>query len=343
MGCTVREKDGAWWVFIHHQGRTKAKRIGPGRQGRDAAKVAAAKIQAKLVLGELKVFDASETAKTTPTFEAVAKEWERVAAPNWKRGTQITYANALRCRLFPVFGALPIDHVTPAKVEAWWTATRREGLSRRRLGILRNLLKEVCRRAVRQGLIPTNPADCIEGGLGRDDAEVRKTDYLTPEDLHTLLTKAEECYPKEYPIFLVMATAGLRIGEAVALQAGDLDAPSQQVHIRRMVRQGYISSPKSGKGRVVDLPSSTVAVLENVRQTRQVEAAYHGTEARWLFPGRTPDLPITPEAVQQAFAKALKVAGIRKLRPHDLRHTYATLAVKAGVPLLTVSRQLGHA
>jgi integrase len=54
-------------------------------------------------------------------------------------------------------------------------------------------------------------------------------------------------------------------------------------------------------------------------------------------------MPITPEAVQQAFGKVLRAAGIRHIRPHDLRHTYATLAIQAGVPLLTVSRQLGHA
>jgi len=88
---------------------------------------------------------------------------------------------------------------------------------------------------------------------------------------------------------------------------------------------------------------TTVAVLERIRQTRQVEAAYQGVEARWLFPGRTADMPITPEAVQQAFSKVLRAAGIRHIRPHDLRHTYATLAIQAGVPLLTVSRQLGHA
>ena len=343
MGVRIRERDGAWWLFINHQGKRKAKRIGPGDPGKKAAKEAAAKIQAKLVLGDLKISDASEEPKPAPTFEEVAKGWERVASPNWKRGTQITYGNALRCRLLPVFGGLPITDVTEDRVETWWTETREKGFSKRRLGILRGILRGICRRAVRQGLLKTNPTECIEGSLGREDTEVRKGEYLSPEDLTTLLAKAESLYPKEYPILLVMATAGLRIGETVALQVGDLDVPGQQLHIRRMVRRGYISSPKNGKGRVVDIPASAAAILESVRQTRQAEAAYQGTEARWLFPGKTADLPITPEAVQQAFAKTLRAAGIRHIRPHDLRHTFATLAIKAGVPLLTVSRQLGHA
>jgi integrase len=54
-------------------------------------------------------------------------------------------------------------------------------------------------------------------------------------------------------------------------------------------------------------------------------------------------MPVTEPTVRAAFLRALKAAGVRKLRLHDLRHSYATLAIQAGVPLLTVSRQLGHA
>jgi integrase len=140
-----------------------------------------------------------------------------------------------------------------------------------------------------------------------------------------------------------MATGGLRIGEAVALQVGDLDGAGRLLHIRRMVRRGYVSSAKNGKGRVVDIPASPVAVLEKIRETRQAEAAHQGTEARWLFPAKIADMPVTPETVQCAFSKTLRAAGIRRMRPHDLRQAYATLAIQAGVPLLTVSRQLGHA
>ena len=343
MGCTVREKDGAWWVFVHHQGRTKAKRIGPGRQGRDAAKAAAAKIQAKLVLGELKVCDASEAAKTMPTFETIAKEWERVTSPAWKQGTRISYGNILRHRLLPTFGSLPIPGITANQVEVWWTAAREEGLSKVHLRAMRVVLRGICRRAVSLGLLPMNPVERIEGRLGRQETEIRQADYLTGEDLTTLLTKAQEVSPREYPVFLVMATAGLRISEAKGLQVGDVDVPGQRLHIRRQVRRGYISSPKNGKGRVVDLPASVVAILEQVRQTRQAEAAYNGVEARWLFPGVTGDMPTTDEVIRRALRLALKAAGIRSIRIHTLRHTFATLLVESGVALLTVSRQLGHA
>ncbi len=173
-------------------------------------------ITAKLALGDLGILE-DQKAPAVPTFEEIAKRWERVTAQSWKTGTRITYGNALRARLLPVFKKLPIDQVTPDRVEAWWTAAREEGLSGIHLANLRALMRGICRRAVSQGILKVNPVERIEGRLGREDSEIRQVEYLTAEDLTTFLTKAAELYREECPIFMAMATAGLRIGEAVAL------------------------------------------------------------------------------------------------------------------------------
>ena len=74
----------------------------------------------------------------------------------------------------------------------------------------------------------------------------------------------------------------------------------------------------------------------------RAEAAVRGEEACWLFPSAT-GKPVDEPLIRDAPARALKAAGIRRqLRIHSLRHTYASLALQRGVPLLTVSRQLGH-
>jgi integrase len=343
MGVRIRERDGAWWIFINHQGRRKAKRIGIGEPGKKAAKEAAARIQAKLVLGDLGILEVPARPTPLPTFEEVAKEWERVTAPDWKPSTAITYGNILRNRLLPVFGHLPVSDMTAARVEAWWAGVRSEGLAKRSLQVYRLILREVCKRAVSLRLLPSNPVDRIAGRLSREATEARQADHLTRADLILLLTTAESVCPKQHPILLTIAACGLRVGEAVGLQVGDLDGAGQQVHIRRTVGERHISTPKSGKPRTVDVPAATIAVLERVREMRQAEAAFKGVEARWLFPGRFGDMPITRKHVERALRCALRAAGIRQIRVHDLRHTYATLAIQAGVPLLTVSRQLGHA
>ncbi len=86
-----------------------------------------------------------------------------------------------------------------------------------------------------------------------------------------------------------------------------------------------------------------MAVLRNWINTIRAEAAIRGHEATWLFPGDTGH-PKEDKCFLPALWRILKAAGIlRPLRIHDLRHTYASLALQRGVPLLVVSRQLGHA
>ncbi|MBI4537136.1 MAG: hypothetical protein HY712_04165 [candidate division NC10 bacterium] len=98
-GVTVREKDGAWWVFINHQSKRKAKRVGHKK----AALAVAQTIQAKLTLGDLKCFE-SET--PVPTVKAVAEQWLRANAPTWKAGTVRNYEGIVRSKILPAFGEL---------------------------------------------------------------------------------------------------------------------------------------------------------------------------------------------------------------------------------------------
>ncbi len=65
----------------------------------------------------------------------------------------------------------------------------------------------------------------------------------------------------------------------------------------------------------MDVPAPTMAVLEQVRETGQAEAAYKGGEARWLFPGKPPETPVKADAIERALRRALRAAGIRRIRP----------------------------
>jgi integrase len=85
-----------------------------------------------------------------------------------------------------------------------------------------------------------------------------------------------------------------------------------------------------------------MAVVRDWLDVIRAEAAVRGQEPLWLFPSAT-GTHVDYMTVRDAHHRTLKAAGIpRRLRPHDLRHTYASLALQRGVPLLVVSRQLGH-
>ena len=318
-----------------------------GEPGKAAARKAAEKIQAKLVLGDLSILDPPkpvEPVQSVPTLRKVAAGWELVKAPDLKRGTQISYANAIRKHLNDAFGDLPITAITEDCVEAWWMQFRHAGYSKKHVGTARQILRGICRRACSLKLLTVNPVDRFEGRLGKVQGAIRKkSDWLTAEDFETFLQTADRICQRGCPIVLFMATCGLRIGEAVGLQVGDLDVADCQLHIRRTVRRGYIDSPKNGEAGIGDVPPTTMVVLERIKEIRRVEAAAQGTEPRWLFPSQfRKDAPITPENVSVFMRRVLAAAGLRKIRPHDLRNTYATLAIKAGVNILSVSRQLRH-
>lgn len=188
-----------------------------------------------------------------------------------------------------------------------------------------------------------DPSLRIAGRLGRRDGEIRKVDFLSGEELNRTLSAAERVCPRFFPVFVALAATGVRIGEGLALQPGDLDQTSLKVLVVREVgRGGKISSPKNGEGRAVAVPEAVMALLVKQAQIVQAEAAVRGTEARWLFPGDINGRPLTESPVREALWRALAAAGVRRIHPHILRHTYATLAIRAGVDILTVSRQLGH-
>ncbi len=198
-------------------------------------------------------------------------------------------------------------------------------------------------RAVISGVLSRNPADATRGPLGKENREVRQAEWLTEPELTAFLRVAAQREPSYYPFLLTMATTGLRAGETTGLQVLDVDFERRKLSVRRAIRKYKVGSPKSGKPRTVDVPPVTMTVLREWLDVIRAEAAVRGQEPTWLFPSHTGE-PVDEALVRGAFNRSLKAAGIlRHVRIHDLRHSYASLALQRGVDLQVVSRQLGHA
>src|SRR5262249_38497235 len=115
MGVKVRERNGAWWVFIDHKGRRKAKRCA----SKKAAQLAADKIDATLSLGQLDVFTPDRASPTVPTFKQYAEQWlTETIAPHRKPRTEHYYRTVLERHVWPALGAVPITDIKPAQIRA---------------------------------------------------------------------------------------------------------------------------------------------------------------------------------------------------------------------------------
>lgn len=156
-----------------------------------------------------------------------------------------------------------------------------------------------------------------------------------PKKLPAVLSNEEACKlldhlsnPKHQAVLLTCYAAGLRLSEATHLRVADIDGRRQQMQIR------------AGKGRKARQVPASPRLLEALRTYWKILRPRD-----YLFPGRTPDAPISSATIQKACKLAVARAGITKpqVTPHTLRHSWATGMLEAGVDLLTISKLMGHA
>lgn len=156
-----------------------------------------------------------------------------------------------------------------------------------------------------------------------------------PKTLPTVLSDEEACklldciqHLKHRTVLLTCYAAGLRLSEALHLRVSDIDGQRNQLNVRQ------------GKGRKARVVPASPRLLEALRDYWRT-----ARPSDYLFPGKTPDVPLSPATVQRACKMAVAYARITKpaVSPHTLRHTWATSMLEAGVDLLTISKLMGHA
>lgn len=138
---------------------------------------------------------------------------------------------------------------------------------------------------------------------------------------------------------------GLRGGEVIGLQWDDLDWNGKFMEIRRQVVRGKVTTLKTKHGRRrVDLSDDLLATFAALKKSRQVKALKGGSSeiSKWVFANDQGDRMGIDYIKAKVFTRILTKAGLRKIRFHDLRHTYASLLLAKNVPVTYVSRQLGH-
>lgn len=172
----------------------------------------------------------------------------------------------------------------------------------------------------------------VEVGLIKPPKAQRLPDIVTIEEAERLFQATQI---RSYRmLYFTLYSLGLRLGEGLRLQVGDIDATRRRVHIR---------DSKGNKDRLVPLPDLTLTVLRHFWQLHR--------NPRLLFPSRQGGVDAAGRAVtpldrggaQNALRKIVTQCGLKKkITPHSLRHSFATHLIEAGVDLLEVQQILGH-
>ena len=207
-----------------------------------------------------------------------------------------------------------------------------KGLSAKTVRNIHQILSSSLKLAQEQRLILTNPAE----GCALPRVEHQEMKTLTTVQLASFFREARESGVFEL-YYLELAT-GLRRGELLGLKWEDVDLQRGDLRVRRQVSRingDVVEAPLKTKNayRTLPLAEDTVSVLKE--QRKKVG------NSPWVFPSPNGG-PISPDSVLHMLHRVLKRAGLPKVRFHDLRHTFATLALQNGVDVKTVSGMLGH-
>ena len=154
----------------------------------------------------------------------------------------------------------------------------------------------------------------------------RLPDILTPTEVAIVISLTHKLRYQVF--FLTLYSMGLRLGEGISLQVGDIDSQMMQVHIR---------NAKGGKDRLIPLPQRTLLALRYYWKTHR--------HPRLMFPGKDgkPDSMIDKGGIQKALKRVIAECNIHKsISPHNLRHSYATHLLEQGLDLRSVQSLLGH-
>ena len=251
----------------------------------------------------------------------------------------------LKNHIKPQIGSIPLAELTSLDLQKFYkylleggrvdrieAKKKPKGLAPKTVRNIHQMICSAYNLAMAQKLVNKNPTQ----GCALPKVEHKEMKTLTADQLSAFFREARET--GVYELYYLDLATGLRRGELLGLKWTDIDFDRSVLKIQRAIsrQNGRVDeAPLKTKNAYRTLPLSADAIDVLKAQKHKVS----GSE--WVFPSPTGG-PMSPDSVLYMLQRVLKRAGLPRIRFHDLRHTFATMALQNGVDVKTVSSMLGH-
>lgn len=274
--------------------------------------------------------------KKVPAFSEVADKWLEHKQLDIRESTFTSYECHIRRNLKPFFGDTKITRLNYSSITKFMAAESSNGASVHHIKKSLVLLSGILKYAVRQRLIDSNPVQEVDKPKGRSRYKSSdEMDIYRPDEIRQFLDNVEGL--KYKTLFMLAIMSGARQGELLGAMWSDIDWYNSQFHVKRTFNHNRFYRPKSASSmRKIDLGPTVLA------QLKKWKLACPPSELDLIFPSDTGSPLDKNNVIQRHYNPALRRAGLRRIRFHDLRHTYASLLIHQGEHPKYIQSQMGH-
>lgn len=263
------------------------------------------------------------------TFQALYDLYVDDIGHRLKDSTIETKRYACEKRIVPIFKLKPINQITPADIRKWQNDVIKSGAKDTYQRQLYNQLNAIMNFAVKYYGLSKNPC-AITGSMGKMKAN--RMEFWTLDEFNSFIAHVDKLAIRT--AFMLLYYSGLRCGELLALNIGDIDFQNGIIQVtkthHRMKGKDVTTSPKTpGSVRAVMIPSFLVNYLKDY-----ISHIYEaGPEERLFY--------ITRSKLFTAMNNACRTSGVKKIRIHDIRHSHVSLLIDMGFPPLLIAERIG--
>ncbi|RQD78143.1 MAG: site-specific integrase [Halanaerobium sp. MSAO_Bac5] len=276
---------------------------------------------------------------------------ERYAKVNLSPTTVNGYSVIVKRHVIPILGHIPLSNLNSRFIQQYEFQKLQNGklngdggLSKKTVLQHHNVLSKSLNYAVKHGLIKNNPCKKVEAPKARR----KPMRNLNPRQVRKLLKTAKNKSYWHYAFIYLAIHTGARRSELMGLNWKDISLKDKKLTFRRVYIKGidtistFKSLTKNHKIREITLSDENIAVLNKLKAKQEKLKENKDYEDQDIVFAKDNGKPYSPDVPSRRFKSVAKKAGLGEFRLHDLRHTFATISLEAGVPIKVISERLGH-